>query len=98
MHAIKLNHWYLKDNELSISLRMYYVKIKMILDNNRILAKLKVINSNREELDFLFDSIESAVSYTENIINKGYGVTFDDMKDAYNKDASGKVFKKRREF
>lgn len=30
MSRIELNHWYIKDNELSISLMKFYTKIKIL--------------------------------------------------------------------
>ena len=84
MSNFKLNHWFINGNELSISLMRYYVDINMNLDDySGICFILRVIDSNRRQLLFNFDSIEKAVVFTETVIDKC--LTFEEIKEAYNK-------------
>ena len=83
MGMIKLNHWYARENQLCISLMKYYVSIDMVLSNDEIFFKLEVIDSERKELCLCFNSLEEAISFTEDVVNKNYSITFNDMERAY---------------
>ena len=99
MHSVKLNHWYIDDSELSISLMNFYVDIEPLLDNNNIIVYLlRVVNLNTEikEISFKFDSLEEAMSFAENDVKKCF--TFSDVLDHYKKINSedNKVLKKKK--
>lgn len=90
MQNIRLDHWFINGNVLSISLTQYYVSI-----DTEILL-LMVIDSNQKKTYFDFDSVEMAVSFTETVIAKSF--TLDGIKEAYNKyygDDKSKTFTKR---
>lgn len=70
MKCINLNHWYIKNNVLSISLMRYYVKINICESMKCILFKLEVINCEREVISFDFYNLEEAIYFTEVIISK----------------------------
>lgn len=83
MRRFKLNHWFINDNQLSISLMRYYVDIDMTVDDDDTSVILRVVDSNRKELFFDFDSMETAVAFTEAVIDKCS--TYNDIEEAYNK-------------
>lgn len=64
MGKINFNHWYVKDNTLSISLMRFCVDID-VKDG----IKLRVIDEDRNELIFDFNTLGEAIFYTENVIN-----------------------------
>lgn len=68
MKIVELNHWFIKDNKMSISLMNLYVEIKPLIKNKKLVFSLKVINSEMNELLFLFDSLEEVFFFTENTI------------------------------
>ena len=68
---IELNHWFVKDNELSIALLEYFVKIEVLSDNGEVYYNLIVAGKN-EILIFGFHSLEDAISLTENTIANSY--------------------------
>ena len=70
MSRIELNHWFVKDNQISISLMRFYVRINILKNSDTIYYQLTVINSNREEVTINFYTIEDAITFTEQIINK----------------------------
>ena len=70
MNKINLNHWYINDNVLSISLLYYYVKITIYKNDDFIFYKLEVINNIKTELTFNFYSLEDAIIFTEETITK----------------------------
>lgn len=70
MSRIELNHWYMKENELLISLMRFYVKIKILKNDKTIYYQLLVKESEGKDLTFNFYTIEDAISFTEQTINK----------------------------
>ena len=98
MDRIHLNHWFVNENELAISLMSFYVSIKMISENNDIYYIARVVNSNTDikEISFKFLSLEEAITFTESIIAKCF--TFDEIRDKYIvfRDNKEKTYKKER--
>jgi hypothetical protein len=72
MKIIELNHWFVKKDELSISLMRHHVSIRILRSGKNNVYQLKVIDSNREELIFNFYTLEDAISFTEDVISKCY--------------------------
>lgn len=70
MGRLELNHWFVGDNELSISFLRYHVSIRILKNDKTIFYQLEVMNSNREVLLFNFYSLEDAIIFTEQIIQK----------------------------
>ena len=82
MNMIKLDHWYLHGNELAISLMRYYVSIKLINDDGNNIFILRVTTGMAEkEVPLMFDSLEDAIVFTEDVINKC--ATIDEIKQVY---------------
>lgn len=85
---MNLNHWFIKNNELSISLMQFYVSI-LIYKKDNICFILKVNNGNMEDIYLYFDTLEDAVSFTENsIVNSN---SFDDILNTYKEHYCGKT-------
>lgn len=95
MHSIKLDHWYINDNNLSISLMRFYVGIKCIIEDNKVVYNLELINSEigLKKL-FRFSCLEDAIFFTEEVIRKCQ--TFEEVNEEYNNmyESNGKVMNK----
>ena len=76
MNTIKLNHWFINNNELAISLMHFYASIN-ILDNDTF--KVKVVNTmlDRKEMDFEFSTLENAIIFVEDTV--AYSKTFEEV-------------------
>lgn len=72
MSRIELNHWYIKDNELSISLMRFYTKIKILKNDQTIYYQLYVKENEDKELTFNFYTIEAAILFTERIVAESH--------------------------
>ncbi len=94
MKRIELDHWFVKENELTISLLRYYINIKIYQNDKEINYKLTVINSQNKKLIYIFNSLEKAIDFTENHIN--YCKTFEEIIEQYNKYNSKEEKIKRR--
>ena len=68
MERIKLNHWFIKENELSISLMRYYVMVYPISCNNQVSYVLNVMDDENNKTLY-FDTLEESVKFTEEVIN-----------------------------
>ena len=62
---IKLNHWFIDNNKLSISLMRFYVIIS-IYKNDNLCFILRVNNGNMEDMYLYFNTLEEAIAFTEN--------------------------------
>ena len=81
MKKVELNHWFIDDNKLNISLMRFYVEIKPLVKNHKNVFSLKIINSERNELLCFFKTLEEAISFTEESINLCQD--FNEVMDAY---------------
>ena len=81
MERIKLNHWFIKENELSISLMRYYVMVYPISCNNQVSYVLNVMDDENNKT-FYFDTLEESVKFTEDVINNSNNIQ--QMIDEYN--------------
>ena len=70
MNRIYLDHWSINKNELSISLWKFYVKIKILHNDQTVYYQMYIKAHDNEELVFNFYTIEDAISFTEQIVNK----------------------------
>ena len=90
-----LDNWFIRDNEMGISLINYYVSIRIVAEENIPLFKLSVFYDSKERLSFLFKSLEEAVTFTKDVINKNYSMTLDDIINTYcNKYCDTKILQK----
>ena len=78
-----LDHWAVKKNELHISLVNYYVIIKVTTEEDILVFRLKVFSDGKEKLSFIFNSLERAVTFAEDVVNRNYSMTLDDIINAY---------------
>lgn len=95
MDFIKRSNWYLDNNELKVSLLFFQVSISAIIKDNELFWLLNVKNSNNE-LNFEFDTMEKAVTFTEDRIADCR--TFEDVIADYEKYyvEENKTYKKTR--
>ncbi len=70
MKRIDYDHWFIKNNELTISLMRFYIKINILKNEDRVFYRLSVFEDNIEKLVFNFYNFEEAISFTENEISK----------------------------
>ena len=78
-----LNHWFIDNNEISITLMRYYANIKILVENGDLCYKLRVFGDTRVATDFIFETIENAITFVEDVVNKDYSITLDDIKKIY---------------
>lgn len=69
MNKIKLDNWFINDNELCIKLMQFYVGIYVSIIDNKLCYELKVIDIKGEGLTITFSTIEDAIAFTEEVIN-----------------------------
>ena len=92
MVQINLDHWFIKNNELSISLIRYYVSIELVFSENDINALLMVTKGEGENRHYLsFLSLEDAIIFTEDVINKCNNI--DEIINIYSEEYSQKCQK-----
>lgn len=68
MESIELNHWFVDEDSLSISLMRFYVEIKICHNECDIFYILNVYEHGVKALSLDFTSLEDSVSFTEQII------------------------------
>ena len=78
-----LSHWSIDQNSLDIALMKYYISVKILIEDNTLCYKLQVFSDNEIAANFIFNSLEEAITFTEDVINKDYSVTLDDIKKNY---------------
>lgn len=69
MKQITRNNWYIKDNDIKVSLFKFHVTISICKNNKNIYYSLKVIDRDRKELVFNFYTLEDAIAFTEETIS-----------------------------
>lgn len=67
MRRMELNHWFVKENGLSISLLRYHVSIEPEGDNSFIMY---IVDGKGRSTLLNFKSLEEAVIFTEKIVDK----------------------------
>ena len=91
MKSLELNRWYAGEDEICISLLRYYVDITICKNDEFIFYRLRVIDEDRKELIFNFYSLEDAVRFTEDTINKC--ITSEEIINSYDKQFKNNKFK-----
>ncbi len=69
MKKIDLNSWYVYNNKLDIYLKNIYANIE-ITPNEDNLCQLRVTDGSFNNVQFGFKTLEEAISFTENVVNK----------------------------
>lgn len=82
MSRIELNHWFTKDNELSIALLRFYVSINIIQKDNDILFQTMIKDDGEKTVFIIFHSLEDAISFSEQVIPTCYNS--DEVINKYN--------------
>ena len=67
MAQIRKNHWFINNNDLSISLLRFNVEINFIDNDNTV--KIKIKDNNEDYLSLTVNSLEEAIAFTENVIS-----------------------------
>ena len=70
MVNIKLNNWYVVDNKMSISLMRCFVMIDLVPNEETKRYEMIVFIGGVQNMKFYFDTVESAVSFTQDTIAK----------------------------
>ena len=78
-----LNHWFIDNNKIGISLMRYYVDIEILVEDSELCYKLQVFNDNEMALTFIFKTLENAITFIEDVVNKNYSMTLLDIKKIY---------------
>ena len=72
MEKISLDHWFVGENTFNISLMRFCVSLQVRKNNKFIYIKMRVMDYDRHELEFNFYTLEDAIKFTEDVINKCY--------------------------
>ena len=72
MEKISLDHWFVGENTFNISLMRFFVSLQVRKNNKYIYIKMRVMDYDRHELEFNFYTLEDAIKFTEDVINKCY--------------------------
>lgn len=74
MGRIEKNHWFVKENELSISLMKFHVGIRQITkeEENITYWQIVITNSDMDKLYMNFATLEDCIYFTENYISKAW--------------------------
>lgn len=85
MKAIEKNRWFIKENELSISLMRFHVSIKITKNEKKVFYPLVVTDSDQKTARFNFSSLEEAVFFTEDVVTKKRDIheVIDGYKEIY---------------
>jgi len=83
MRAFLLNHWFINNNKLSISLMCFYVDIEVLVEEGKLLYKLELYDSNKVALSFTFETLEDAIIFVDDVINNNYSINLLDIKRTY---------------
>jgi len=96
MNIIKKNNWFVRDNNLLISLNNFYAGIYVLSENDNVYFKVSVLNYNTMaiELELLFSTMEESISFIEDVVDKCS--TFDEILLEYKNlyDNENKILKK----
>ena len=65
-----LDHWFVGNDDISISLMRFHVRIRINTIDDRLYYSLTITNSDMKELNLVFYSLVEAVDFTENKISK----------------------------
>lgn len=83
MNKIRLNHWFVEEKGVSISLMRFSVLINPFIYNGEILFKLEIVDDSMERLNFVFNSLEEAIRFTEDVVSRC--IDFQEVITLYNK-------------
>ena len=70
MSRINKSHWFINENDLTISLMRFHVKIQLKQAKERIIVQLIITDQEQKNLSFHFNTLEEAITFTERIIDK----------------------------
>ena len=93
MKQIELNHWFIKDNRLAISLLRYHVSVEPYQYDDEMVFKATIVDSEQRNLELEFTTLEEIFYFVENCITKC--VNEEDIDNLYKKMYSKKIKKKK---
>ena len=67
---MSLKNWYVKENSIDISLMYSFVRITFIPNDGIITYQLDIYQDAKKELTINFSSLEEAIEFTEEVVNK----------------------------
>ena len=70
MRRCFLNHYFVGENEIVISLDKYFVSIKIIANNNSIRYEARIMNDDTHVIVFKFNSLDEAIVFIEDIVSE----------------------------
>ena len=83
MEELDSIRWFVKDNEISASLMRFYVQIDICKNDKNLFFPLKVCSDGQELLTFNFYTLEDAIGFTNNVVNKSW--TAEEIVEKYKK-------------
>ena len=78
-----LNHWFIDNNKIGISLMLFYVDIEILIEDGELCYKLQVFDDSKVALTFIFETLENAMTFVEDVVNKNSSITLLNIKKTY---------------
>lgn len=78
-----LNHWFIDNNKIGISLMRFYIDIEILIEDGELCYKLQIFDDNKVALTFIFETLENAMTFVEDVIGKNSSITLLDIKKTY---------------
>ena len=91
MKRIQKDNWFIKDNEINISLLRFHTSINILKNDDYVFFHVKVVDEYGKELKFNFYTLEDAIYFTENVVVNCWDAK--EVQGAYDKLLSKEIFK-----
>ena len=92
-----LNHWFIDNNKIGISLMRFYIDIEILIEDGELCYKLQIFDDNKVALTFIFETFENVMTFVEDVVNKNSSITLLDIKKTYDEEyGKSKIIIKNR--
>lgn len=78
-----LNHWFIDNNKIGISLMHFYIDIEILIEDGELCYKLQIFDDNKVALTFIFETFENVMTFVEDVVGKNSSITLLDIKKTY---------------
>ena len=69
MEILNKNNWYVKENELSISLMNFHARIHVHKKDDIVVFQVMITSQNMDNLILTFSSLEEAVTFIQSVVS-----------------------------
>ena len=61
----------------------FYIDIEILIEDGELCYKLQIFDDNKVALTFIFETLENAMTFVEDVIGKNSSITLLDIKKTY---------------